>query len=82
MPPQADPPTEHGQNVVCAVFFALQRGGWLLAMVTEVPIPFMRPAEAIFPDIAGGSTVRIGHVQLARRAIMPQSAYSDFQKLA
>jgi hypothetical protein len=31
----------------------------------------MRSAKAVFPDIAGGSTVRIGHAQLARRAIMP-----------
>jgi len=50
-------------------------------MVTWVPIPFMRPAEAVFPDIAGGYTVRIGHAQLARRAITPQPVYSDFQKL-
>jgi hypothetical protein len=49
-------------------------------MVIWVPIWFMRSGRGRFPDIAGGNTVRIGHAPLARRAIMPQPVYSDFQK--
>jgi hypothetical protein len=50
-------------------------------MVTEGPDPVHALGRGRFPDIAGGNTVSIGHAQLARRAIVPQPVYSDFQKL-
>jgi len=61
-------------------FFTIQRGGWLLAMVTWDPDLVHVLGRGSLSDSAGGNTVWIGHAQIARRAIMPHPAYSDFQK--